>query len=241
MRQINFLKQFLILICLLGISETSFSQYIQSQQSAEDLINNVLAGGGVQISNVTIAGDSAQIGEFDLGTSVGLSINRGVVMTTGSIPTQLVDNGFSGTINSPAAQGTLSSSFGNGVDAGDDVDLNAIIGSFGTAAPNTNNKAVIEFDFVPSGDSLRFNYVFGSEEYNGFVCSQFFDCFGFFISGPGITGPYTGNAKNIAIVPGTNLPVSMNTINNGIGNGGTLCPPGGLNNSAYFVTHTDLF
>jgi hypothetical protein len=167
---------FLITFLLTILSQSAFSQYVQSQQTAEDLINNVLAGGGVQISNVTISGDSAQIGEFDLGTSVGLSINRGVVMTTGSIVQQLIDDGFSGTINSPAAQGTLSSSFGNGVDAGDDVDLNAIIGSFGTAAPNTNNKAVIEFDFVPSGDSLRFNYVFGSEEYNGFVCSQFFDC-----------------------------------------------------------------
>ena len=235
MLKIKTFNLFLITFLLTIFSHSAFSQYVQSQQTAQDLINNVLAGGGVQISNVTLIGDSAQVGQFDFATTVGLSINRGVVMTTGSITDQLVDNGFSGTINSPAALGTLSTSFGNIVDAGDDIDLNTIIGSFGTALPNTNNKAVIEFDFIPSGDSLRFNYIFGSEEYDGFVCSQFFDCFGFFISGPGITGPYTGNAKNIAIVPGTNLPVSMNTINDGIGNGGTLCPPGGLNNSAYFV------
>jgi hypothetical protein len=235
MHKIKKFNYLLVTLVLTLLSTSSFSQYVQSQQTAQDLINNVLAGGGVQISNVTLIGDSAQVGQFDFATTVGLSINRGVVMTTGSITDQLVDNGLSGTINSPAALGTLSTSFGNIVDAGDDIDLNTIIGSFGTALPNTNNKAVIEFDFIPSGDSLRFNYIFGSEEYNGFVCSQFFDCFGFFISGPGITGPYTGNAKNIAIVPGTNLPVSMNTINDGIGNGGTLCPPGGLNNSAYFV------
>ena len=238
MHRLNYLKRLALTFLLLSFSQYSFSQYVQTQQTAQDLINNVLAGGGVQISNITIDGDPAQIGEFNFGTSVNLSINRGVVMTTGSLPTQLIDDGFSGTINSPAAQGTLTTSFGNNVDAGDDVDLNTIIGSFGTAAPNTNNKSVIEFDFIPSGDSLRFNYIFGSEEYDGFVCSQFFDCFGFFISGPGITGPYTGNAKNIAIVPGTNLPVSMNTINNGVSDGGTLCPPGGLNNQTFFVDNS---
>jgi gliding motility-associated-like protein len=219
---------------LIFFSNNSYSQYIQTQQTAEDLINSVLAGGGVQISNVQLFGDSAQVGEFDNGSSVNLSINRGVVMTTGSIPGQLVDDGFSGTINSPANFATLSTSFNNTVDAGDDVDLNTIISSFGATA-NTNNKAVIEFDFIPSGDSLRFNYIFGSEEYNGFVCSQFFDVFGFFLSGPGINGIYTNNAVNIALVPGTNLPVSMNTINDGIGNGGGLCPPGGLDHTNLFI------
>lgn len=230
MHQINTLKKIVFTTFLLAVSHISFSQYVQNQQTATDLINNVLAGGGVQITNVTILGAPAQIGEFDFGTTVGLSINRGVVMTTGSIPGQLVDNGFSGTINSPAAEGTLSTSIGIGEG---DIDLTSIIGSFG-ASPVTNNKSVIEFDFVPCGSSVSFNYVFGSEEYNGFVCSQYFDCFGFFISGPGITGPYTGNAENIAIVPSTNLPVSMNTINNGQGVG-DFCPPGGLNNSSYFV------
>jgi len=237
MLKIKTYNLFLITFLLTILSNSAFSQYIQSQQTAEYLINNVLAGGEVQISNITISGDSAQIGEFGLGDSVGLSINRGIVMTTGNIPAQLVDNGFTGSINSPAAQGTLSTSFSNAVDGGDDIDLNTIIGSFGVEPPETFNKAVIEFDFIPNGNSLKFNYVFGSEEYENFVCSEYFDCFGFFISGPGINGPYTDNAQNIAIVPGTNLPVSMNTINNGFSSDPffTSCPPGGLDNQAFFV------
>jgi len=232
MHQINIFKKIVFTTLLLAVSHISFSQYVQTQQTATDLINNVLAGGGVQISNVTIAGDPAQIGEFDFGTSVGLSINRGVVMTCGNLPAQSVE------INSPAIQ-SLTTSFSNIVDGGTDNDLNTIINSLGVGA-TTLNRSVIEFDFIPSGDSLRFNYVFGSEEYSGFVCSVFFDVFGFFISGPGITGPYTGNAKNIATVPNSTLPVSMNTINSGTPSQvGDVCPLGGLDNAAYFVDNSN--
>jgi hypothetical protein len=52
---------------------------------------------------------------------------------------------------------------------------------------------------------LTFQYVFGSEEYNEFVGTQFDDVFGFFLNG-----------KNVALIPGTNTPVSVNTVNKNI-------------------------
>ena len=67
----------------------------------------------------------------------------------------------------------------------------------------TFDATVLEFDFVPNADTLFFSYVFGSEEYNEFVGS-FNDVFGFFVNG-----------QNVALIPGTNTPVSINTINNG--------------------------
>jgi hypothetical protein len=44
--------------------------------------------------------------------------------------------------------------------------------------------AILEFDFVPLADTLKFRYAFGSEEYMEFANSSFNDVFGFFISGP---------------------------------------------------------
>jgi len=67
---------------------------------------------------------------------------------------------------------------------------------------------------VPSGDSIKFKYVFGSEEYLEWVGSGYNDVFGFFLSGPGITGPFSGSGINLAVVPSTATPVSINTINN---------------------------
>ncbi len=94
-----------------------------------------------------------------------------------------------------------------------DPDLNTLTGGSYT------NGAIIEFDFVPSGDTLSFNYIFASTEYTSFTCSSFNDVFAFLISGPGISGPFTNNAENIATVPGTTVPVAINTVNSGLPSG----------------------
>jgi gliding motility-associated-like protein len=116
-----------------------------------------------------------------------------------------------------------------------DPDLSAI------ASGNPTNGAILEFDFVATGDSLVFNYVFASSEYTGYTCSGFNDAFGFFLSGPGITGPYASGAVNLALVPGGNIPVTINTVNSGVPSGGNPGPCAALDpnwtaNSIYFTT-----
>ena len=98
--------------------------------------------------------------------------------------------------------------------------LNRVLAGNSTASRRATDCVTIQFDFIPATDTIRFNYIFASEEYNSFVCSNFNDIFGFFIKGPGINGdanlaPTFLNTKNIALIPGTNLPVSINTVNNG--------------------------
>ncbi|TDD69670.1 hypothetical protein E1262_11995 [Jiangella aurantiaca] len=70
------------------------------------------------------------------------------------------------------------------------------------AAFPTYDAAVLEFDFVPETEQIRFEFVFGSEEYNEYVDDVFNDVFAFFVNG-----------ENCAVVGEDAQPISINTIN----------------------------
>lgn len=163
--------------------------------SAEDLIKEVFIGGNCfDVSNVTFEGVGGQIGSFSNGiTNVGF--NTGVIMATGDI------NVAPGPNDSDGASG----GYGSGTPDGDLQNL-------------TNgalfDMANIEFDFTPTQSPLTFEFVFASEEYCEYVNTQFNDVFGFFISGPGIPG-----TQNLAVVPSTSIPITINTINHLVNSG----------------------
>ncbi|MBG16364.1 MAG: hypothetical protein CL853_08445 [Crocinitomicaceae bacterium] len=205
-----------VLIALL-LSSVLFAQITvtSNTMTVEQYVQNVLVGAGVTISNVQYNGGSAnvtvsQVGAFSA-TNSTIGINNGLVMATGDA--QLVVG--------PNNSG--STTLGGGNMGQNDVDLDVIVNPNGT-----NDACVIEFDFIPIGDSVKFNYVFGSEEYLEWVNSSFNDVFGFFLSGPGITGSYSNNAVNIATIPGTNTAVSINNVNN-------------VSNSSYYIDNGDGF
>jgi len=178
--------------------------------SANALVGN-LVGQGITFSNATYTGQPIAVGFFN-GTSSNIGLNSGVLLTSGSINV------------APGPNNNAGAGFSNN---GPQIpELNAIANS------PTRDGAIIEFDFVPQSDVVSFRYVFASEEYNEYVCSEFNDAFAFFISGPGIIG-----AENLAVVPGTTTPVTINTINNGsVGALGNISNnPCILGNSAYYV------
>ncbi|PHR49100.1 MAG: hypothetical protein COA32_03370 [Fluviicola sp.] len=173
-------------------------------QSPNQLVQNVLLGPGVDVSNVNFSGDNGAIGSFNA-VNTTLGIDEGVLITTGTVANNA--DGPHGP-NDQANAGV-----DNGVGG-----YNPLTNLVGT---NTFNAAVLEFDFVPFSDTVRFEYVFGSEEYPEFVGTQFNDVFAFFISGPGISG-----TKNMALIPGTTQAVAINNVNNGPSNSGPCanCP-----------------
>lgn len=184
-------KFYKLLISLLAASSFNAAAQIslQGNQTAQKLAEK-LAGKGVFITNATLQCAQSANGTFrSVNTTLGL--DSGIVLTTGQVYQ----------VNGPE-QGVIST---NNRTPGD-ADLTRL-----TAAPNTNDACVLSFDVVPQGSKLQFDYVFASEEYVNAVCGVFNDGFAFFISGPGITGQY-----NMAKVPGTNIPVAVNSINNGI-------------------------
>lgn len=182
---------------------------VENTLTPEELVETVLVGAGVTISNVEfnhsvpLAGAvQTQAGYFNAeGTT--FPISEGVLLATGNV--SLAEG--------PNDSGSATDNSGVAVDP-NDIDLDAI----GTTT--INDEAVLEFDFIPSGDSVVFKYIFASEEYHEFSTSTFNDVFGFFISGPGFAGPYEFGAENIAIIPGAGLPVTMNNLNNGAANAG---------------------
>lgn len=191
----------------------------------QNLITNIFLGDGVEVLSVTYEGSSNAVGFFKDG-QVAVGMERGIVMTTGRAVTQGFQFGV-------AEAGSVQASVDNGSNVMD-PDMEAIAG--GEQVFNVTKYIIT---FIPIADTLRFRYAFGSEEYPEYVCSDFNDIFGFFISGPGINGPYQNNAANIALIPGTNLPVRINNVNPGqVGAAGqpeNCNPPrGSLSYSQYY-------
>ena len=198
----------------------------------ENLISNVFLGSGVEIVDIQYLGDNLSVGYFQ-GGQEAIGMNRGIVLTTGST----VDNGGGVVGIANFGQDNASTNVLNGVT---DVDLQTIAGP----TNSVNDAATYIIRFQPASDTIRFRYVFASEEYPDYVCSDFNDIFGFFISGPGINGPFSNNAENIALIPGTNLPVQINNLNSGTPGGsysaaGCTPPFGSLAYSQFFVDNDE--
>ncbi len=189
---------------------------IQDTRTDVELVEDILLGDGVQVYNISSNAAGQAIGEFDTGTgSTDIPMSHGIIMSTGNIFSAPGPNSSGGT---SAINGTSG-----------DNDLDFIIGD----PPGTNDAAVIEFDFKSPADTVRFNYIFASEEYREFVCN-FNDAFAFLLTGPNpLGGNYTNH--NIALVPGTTTEVAIATVNNG--DSDSSCPEEN-SNSAYFVDNS---
>jgi len=171
---------------------------VQNNLTPQQLVQQVLVGGGIVVTNVTYTGANLARGSFFNGNSTNLGIDEGVMLSSGSV------------FSVPGAVGTQASS-SNGQPG--DPQLNTL-----TAPYTTNDAAVLEFDFIPQADTLTFRYVWGSEEYPEYVCSNFNDAFGFFVTGPNPGNPFNPyDNENIAIIPESMppLPVTINSVNNG--------------------------
>jgi gliding motility-associated-like protein len=179
-------------ILLLFISGSMFSQLnVNSNVSVQDLVSTII-GPGYNVSNIKLNCPQGAFATFTSG-GTNLGLNSGILLTTGKAT------------NAMGPNNNNKLGFNNG--ASGDSQLDALLGT------ETYDGCALEFDLIPSCDTLKIHYAFGSEEYPEYVNKNFNDVFSFFVSGPGITGQ-----KNIATLPGTKTPVSINTVNAGMNN-----------------------
>ncbi|MEZ5014656.1 MAG: choice-of-anchor L domain-containing protein [Chitinophagales bacterium] len=183
----NYSSRFVLIAACSFLFQTAFAQLeIDATATAEDLVES-LVGEGVTVSDITMDCPTNAYGFFNC-VDCNVGISDGIILTSGHADLAIGPNNSSGATGDNGAPG--------------DPDLNAIPGVLGT-----QDACVLEFDMTVTSDTVQFNYVFGSEEYLEFVGS-FNDVFAFYISGPGITG-----TENMALLPGTTTPVSINNVN----------------------------
>lgn len=202
---------FILIVCS---SQTLVAQYIQvddtytAQQLVEDvLINSPCAN----VTNFSISGDSFSGGQnsygyFTAGTST-FPFSEGIILTTGRATSAIGPN------TSLQSQG--------GTNWSGDSDLEQALG-----ISNSINATVLEFDFTPITNKISFDYIFSSEQYLLNASSNqcnYTDGFAFLLKPADNSAPY----QNLAIVPGTSIPVKINTVRGS----GSVCPPA---NPTYF-------
>lgn len=170
---------------LLGDSDEELMTQDLNQGLTPLYLARVLAGSGVEISNVSYSGAAAAAGMFSGGTDI-IGFESGIVLGTGRI----------GSVKGPNK--VVDATSENGTPGDSLLDILA-----GSGNP-TVDAAVLSFDFVPRGSTITFQYVFASEEYNEYVNTGYNDVFAFYVNG-----------ENCAVVGEPALPVSINTINNG--------------------------
>lgn len=216
------IKKIFYSILLILIYATSNAQlnidittYTPTQLVQQKLINGCLTA-----SNVVFHGESTQIGYFNATGTAATALNfpsnnSGVILSSGNVQDAVGPNSNSGT-------STITTT--NYVDP----ELDLIVAPYGI-----NDCSVLEFDFVPASDTVEFRFIFASEEYPEFVNGGFNDAFGFFVTGPNpLGGNYTN--YNIALIPGTTTPITIDNVNNG-----TSTPTTGpCQNCAYYIDNS---
>jgi hypothetical protein len=164
---------------------------VSSGFSGSALATN-LVGPGVTITNANLICPNGASGTFLAGAVNDVGFNKGVLLTSGQVSIAANPNNASGAGNDNGAAG--------------DATLNGLIPGF-----TAYDACVLEFDLEAIGNKVNFEYVFASEEYEEYYCKIYNDVFGFFITGPNPAGGTYSNL-NIALVPGTSIPVSVNNV-----------------------------
>ena len=186
-------RKFFLLLLMVGYTFHGFSQIqIDTSKNVSFLVEKILLGQGVWVGNIAYQGPSFSIASFN-DSSETLGIGKGIIISSGNVF-------YSKGPNRSTFKGWASGTLG-------DEDLDQL------TAGVTFDAAVLEFDFVTTSENLSFQYVFGSEEYQEYVGSQYNDVFAFFIDGPEL------NRVNLARLPETNIPITINNVNHKLNSG----------------------
>ena len=178
-----------ILTALLAATVSAEGQMLFKSKSSKQLVEELLPRNsfGITILNTRFQANPNSIATF-ITTSDKLPIQSGIIMTTGIVNWAAYPN------DSPSS--------GCAMFTPGDSRLEKIAGA------RTSDAAILEIEFVANTDEVSFEYFFASEEYPEYVNKGVNDVFAFFIEGPGYDSLY-----NIAKLPTTGEPISVDNVN----------------------------
>jgi len=188
-----------LLFAFIMFSSISKGQLLVDGSLSPDSLAQLISGKGVQILNAQVDCNVNGYGMYNA-TNTNLGVNSGLLITTGVINDAIGPNDV-------ANKSSFFTSPYNG-----NPQTYSLLDNY--TGRTTYEYCEFEFDIIPQGDTISFDFVFASEEYEEWVGSQYNDVFGFFISGPGIVPDAGAGAyKNIALVPNSSTPVTINDVN----------------------------
>lgn len=179
----------IIILIILSAFCANSQVLVSHKKTPQELVNKVLlsTNSGIKVQKIKYIGSKEAIAEFVTKTKL-MPIKQGIILSTGKAKDADGPNDSSGSGEAVFTDG------------------NNIFKPYATG--ETWDAAILEIDFYANTDTVSFEYIFASEEYPEFVNKGVNDVFVFLIGEKN-----TQNFKNIALVPNTSLPVSVDNLN----------------------------
>ncbi|MFK7049017.1 hypothetical protein FLACOL_01372 [Flavobacterium columnare] len=197
------IKRYLLLLVFF-IDFYSHAQFIsvETNRTPDDLVRNTLTQSVcINVSNVksstgTNYGSTNGIGYFK-NTNPAFPISEGIILSTG---------------NALKSIGPNTSRLQDGIDTWPgDSDLTSVFTTDPAFPAIFLNATKLEFDFTSLSSHIQLPFIFSSEEYGTYQCNTY-DGIAILLTHP------DGTVENLALVPNTKLPISVETIRDNLYN-----------------------
>jgi len=150
-----------------------------SSMPVEEMVEDYFKYEDFQLLDISYEGDPRAFGRFHSGQeAVGFS--DGLILTTGRAQTNSTGIGADAVRDSFANVNYFYSSFF----------LDQDVRNIPPMADTVQNPAILTMTLLTMTDTIYLDYLFGSEDYQDYNCSEGDDYFGIIVSGPGYEGDY---------------------------------------------------